>query len=151
MPFTAVIFTNFIRIEHFKLSVVVRGLMALCLFGALLTTPEQSSAKTRHHHSTSAHKPLVGIASYYGKKFHGRNTANGEVFNNNALTAAHLTLPFGSKVKVTCLKNGKSVIVRINDRGPHVRGRIIDLSYAAAKKIGLIKLGTTKVKLEVLP
>ena len=73
------------------------------------------------------------------------------MFNNNALTAAHLTLPFGSKVKVTCLKNGKSVIVRINDRGPHVRGRIIDLSYAAAKKIGLIKLGTAKVKLEVLP
>jgi rare lipoprotein A len=60
-------------------------------------------------------------------------------------------LPFGAKVKVTCLKNSKSVIVRINDRGPHVRGRIIDLSYAAAKKIGLVKLGTAKVKLEVLP
>jgi rare lipoprotein A len=112
--------------------------------------PVQSYAKNRHHHATSAHHTMVGIASYYGKKFHGQRTATGEVFNNNALTAAHLTLPFGSKVKVTCLKNGQSVVVRINDRGPHVRGRIIDLSYAAAKKIGLIKLGTAKVKLEVL-
>jgi rare lipoprotein A len=142
--------SNFISIKPLKISTVVRGLIVLCLFSTLLVTPLQSSAKTRHHHAASAQKSQIGIASFYGKKFHGRNTANGEVFNNNALTAAHLTLPFGSKVKVTCLRNGKSVIVRINDRGPHVRGRMIDLSYAAAKKIGLVKLGTAKVKLEVL-
>jgi rare lipoprotein A len=142
---------NFISINRIKVNAIIRCLLTALLFSTLLAMPAQSSAKTRHHHSASAQKPLVGIASYYGKKFHGRNTANGEVFNNQALTAAHLTLPFGAKVKVTCLKNSKSVIVRINDRGPHVRGRIIDLSYAAAKKIGLVKLGTAKVKLEVLP
>ena len=92
---------------------------------------------------------LTGIASYYAAKFHGRRTASGEIFNTNAMTAAHLTLPFGTKLKVTNLKNGQSVVVRVNDRGPHVRGRIIDLSVAAAKKIGLVHAGTTRVKLEV--
>ena len=93
---------------------------------------------------------MVGLASFYAAKFHGRRTASGEIFNTHALTAAHLTLPFGTKVKVTNLRNGKSVIVRINDRGPHVRGRIIDLSVAAAKKIGLNRAGTVRVKLEIL-
>ncbi|ASQ89703.1 septal ring lytic transglycosylase RlpA family lipoprotein [Prosthecochloris sp. GSB1] len=89
-----------------------------------------------------------GKASYYADYFHGRLTANGERFDMNDLTAAHKSLPFGSMVRVTNLANGKKVIVRINDRGPFVRGRIIDLSLEAAKEIGLLKKGVTKVRLE---
>lgn len=92
----------------------------------------------------------VGYASYYSKKFKGRRTASGEIFDPMKLTAAHKTLPFGTFVKVTNLENKRSVVVRINDRGPFVRGRIIDLSYKAALKIGMISKGIVKVKLEVL-
>lgn len=77
----------------------------------------------------------AGMASWYGSKFHGRATASGERYNMNALTAAHKSLPFGTKVKVTNQKNGKSVVVIINDRGPFVKGRVIDLSKAAHDKI----------------
>ena len=93
-----------------------------------------------------------GGASFYGLNdgFHGRQTANGEIFNTYKMTAAHKTLPFGSKVKVTDKDSGRSVIVRINDRGPYVHGRIIDLSYAAAKKLGMVKKGVARVKIEVL-
>lgn len=90
------------------------------------------------------------VASYYADKYHGRKTSNGEVFNMYDLTAAHKTLPFNTKVKVTNLSNGKSVVVRINDRGPFVKGREIDLSKAAAVKIGMIKSGTAKVSLEII-
>lgn len=89
-----------------------------------------------------------GIASYYGDGFHGKKTANGEIFNKNDLTAAHRTLPFNTKVKVTNLSNGKSVTVRINDRGPYAKGRIIDLSEEAGRRIGLDVTGTAKVKLK---
>lgn len=92
----------------------------------------------------------TGIASYYAHKFHGRKTANGERFDMNALTAAHNTLPFNSIIKVTNLKNGKSVYVRINDRHPGVKGRIIDLSYQAAKELDMIKDGVVKVKIEII-
>lgn len=92
----------------------------------------------------------TGIASYYGKKFHGRKTSSGEVFSMWAMTAAHKTIPLNAKVRVTNLGNGKSVVVRINDHGPHVRGRIIDLSRAAAAQIDMIKSGTARVKVEVL-
>ena len=88
-----------------------------------------------------------GLASWYGGKFHGRTTASGEKFNKYEMTAAHRTLPFGTKVKVVDQKTGKSVTVRINDRGPFVRGRIIDLSRAAAKKLGIIKRGHASVDL----
>jgi rare lipoprotein A len=88
----------------------------------------------------------TGLASYYGKKFHGRRTASGERYNMNALTAAHRSLKFGSRVKVTNLKTKRSVVVRVNDRGPFVRGRIIDLSWAAAKRIGMIGDGVVRVK-----
>ncbi len=91
-----------------------------------------------------------GTASYYSTQFHGRKTANGETFNMHQLTAAHPSLPFGTCVKVTNMSNGKDVIVRINDRGPFVKGRIIDLSAGAAKKLGIIKSGTVPVKLEAL-
>jgi rare lipoprotein A len=94
----------------------------------------------------------IGFASYYATSFQGRKTANGEIFNNNKLTAAHLTLPFGTLVKVTNIKTGKWVIVRINDRGPYNRKRIIDLSYRAAKHLGMINgKGIVKVKVEELP
>ncbi|MXO83917.1 septal ring lytic transglycosylase RlpA family protein [Altererythrobacter aestiaquae] len=89
----------------------------------------------------------TGVASYYGKRFHGRRTANGERFNMNAMTAAHKTLPFGTKVRVTNPRNGKSVVVRINDRGPFIRGRTIDLSRAAAKKVGIVQRGHGTVEL----
>lgn len=92
-----------------------------------------------------------GIASYYGPGFQGEKTASGESFNINDLTAAHRTLPFNTKVRVTNLENSKSVIVRINDRGPFKKGRIIDLSLGAAKKIGLLQAGRAKVKLEIVP
>ncbi len=85
----------------------------------------------------SAGKTLSGRASWYGPGFHGRRTASGETFNTNALTAAHRTLPFGAKVRVVNKRTGRSVVVRINDRGPYAHGRIIDLSQAAAKAIGL--------------
>ncbi len=90
-----------------------------------------------------------GIASYYAHRFHGRLTANGERFNMHDLTAAHKSLPFGSMVRVTNLSNGKKVVVRINDRGPYIKGRIIDLSLGAAKEIGLLKKGVTNVRIEV--
>ena len=91
-----------------------------------------------------------GVASYYGDGFHGKKTANGEIFDKNDMTAAHRTLAFDTRVKVTNLENGKRVIVRINDRGPYAKGRIIDLSEAAGAKIGLDKTGTARVKLQVL-
>jgi len=90
-----------------------------------------------------------GDASYYANSLHGNKTASGEVYDKNAFTAAHRTLPFGTKVKVTYLKNGKSVDVVINDRGPHSKNRIIDLSGAAAKEIGIVDAGHGTVRLEV--
>jgi len=92
----------------------------------------------------------TGTASWYGPDFHGKLTSNKEIFNTHDMTAAHKTLPFGSWVMVTNLENGLSVIVRINDRGPFIEGRIIDLSYAAAKVLGMVGPGTARVRLEVL-
>ncbi|GIW24288.1 septal ring lytic transglycosylase RlpA family protein [Meiothermus sp.] len=91
-----------------------------------------------------------GWASWYGPRFHGRRTANGERFNKFHLTAAHRTLPFHTRVRVTNLHNGRSVVVRINDRGPYIRGRILDLSYAAARALGMYSQGVVQVKVEVL-
>ncbi len=93
---------------------------------------------------------LEGQASYYSSSLDGKKTASGELLDNSAYTASHKSLPFGTIVKVTMLKNGKSVVVRINDRGPFKRGRVIDLTQAAAKKIGLYRYGVAKVKLEIL-
>lgn len=92
----------------------------------------------------------TGVASFYGKRFHGRRTANGERFNMNAMTAAHKTLPFGTFVRVINPANGRTVIVRINDRGPFIRGREIDLSRAAAQEIGMIQRGHARVQLDVV-
>ncbi len=91
-----------------------------------------------------------GIASWYGPDFHGGTTSNGERYNMYAMTAAHKTLPMNTMVRVTNKRNGRSVVVRINDRGPFVSGRIIDLSYTAGRKIGIDKTGTAPVTLQVL-
>ena len=93
----------------------------------------------------------TGIASWYGHRFHSRQTANGEVFNMYAMTAAHRVLPMPSVVRVTNLSNGRSAIVRINDRGPYARERIIDLSLSAAEKMGFRRKGVTRVRVELLP
>jgi len=88
-----------------------------------------------------------GLASWYGEPFHGRRTASGEVYDMNELTAAHKTLPFGTRVRVRHARTGKEVTVRINDRGPHVPGRIIDLSRAAASALGIVQGGVGRVVL----
>ncbi|WP_223527626.1 septal ring lytic transglycosylase RlpA family protein [Pseudomonas sp. BF-B-26] len=92
----------------------------------------------------------TGIASYYGAKHQGKRTASGERFNKNALTAAHRQLPFGTRVKVTNLNNDKSCVVRINDRGPHTRGRLIDVSHEAAEQLGMLRSGTARVRVQAL-
>ncbi|MGD8701339.1 MAG: septal ring lytic transglycosylase RlpA family protein [Desulfosarcina sp.] len=91
-----------------------------------------------------------GIASWYGKKFHGRKTSSGEIYNMYAMTAAHKTLPLGTWVRVRRLDNGKQIVVRVNDRGPFVHGRIIDLSYTGAKALGMLEAGTAHVKIVAL-
>ena len=98
----------------------------------------------------SASAERTGEASWYGRPFHGRRTASGEVYDMYKLTAAHPTLPFGARVRVTSLRNGRSVEVRINDRGPAVRGRLIDLSYAAARAIDGVGAGVFPVRLRVV-
>lgn len=95
-------------------------------------------------------KTQIGIASYYGKKFHKKRTANGEIFNMYKVSAAHKSYPLGTKVRVTNLDNGKSIKLVINDRGPFVKGRIIDLSYRAARKLDFVNQGTTKVRIDVI-
>src|SRR5579885_2236974 len=98
-------------------------------------------------------KPLLvetGIASWYGAPYHNRRGSNGEIYDMHAMTAAHRTLPLGSIIRVTCLSNGQSAIVRITDRGPFIEGRIIDLSQAAAEQLGLIRKGTGEVRVELL-
>ncbi|MGE8407129.1 MAG: septal ring lytic transglycosylase RlpA family protein [Pseudomonas sp.] len=92
----------------------------------------------------------TGSASFYGSRHHGKRTASGEPFDQHALTAAHRSLPFGTRVQVTNLKNQRSVVVRINDRGPHTRGRLIDLSRAAAQRLDMIRSGTARVRVQSL-
>jgi len=92
----------------------------------------------------------TGSASYYGSQHQGKRTASGERFDQNALTAAHRQLPFGTRVKVTNLSNDKSVVVRITDRGPHTRGRLIDVSRAAAEQLGMLRSGNAQVRVQDL-
>ena len=111
---------------------------------AAITLPVLAQASDR------GRQVSTGMASYYAAEFSGSRTANGEQFNPSALTAAHRSFAFNSRVTVTNLANGRDVIVRINDRGPWTKGRIIDVSYAAAKAIGMHRSGTAKVRLELL-
>jgi rare lipoprotein A len=102
--------------------------------------------------TTKVYYTKVGVASYYGESFHGRKTASGEKYNKNKLTAAHPSLPFGTLVKVTNVRTGKWVIVRINDRGPYVGNRVIDVSYRAARHLGMLNgKGIVRVRIEELP
>lgn len=119
-----------------------------------VTVPTEQKTKTQAKDIVNKSKKSLqtkyGSASFYGPGFHGRKTASGEVFNQNALTAAHRTLPFGTKLRVTCTTTGRSTIVKVNDRGPYHGNRILDLSVGAAKAIGMIEKGVTNVKYEVL-
>ena len=115
-------------------------IMGCILFCACATAPLRQKSGSRQ----------VGTASWYGRQYHGRKTASGEIFNMNDMTAAHPTLPFGTMVRVTNLRNGLSIVVRINDRGPFLKSRIIDLSYAAAKEVRMIQRGIVKVEVLVL-
>ncbi len=100
--------------------------------------------------SASVGDTTTGIAAYYSNVFHGRRTASGERYNKNAYTAAHKRLPFGTRVRITNLENRKSVVLKINDRGPYKKNRIIDVSRRAARDLGFIRKGLTKVRLEVI-
>ncbi|MCS7293610.1 MAG: septal ring lytic transglycosylase RlpA family protein [Gloeomargarita sp. SKYBB_i_bin120] len=113
-------------------------------------TGQPSLAQRMLTAAVSVRSVLRGWASWYGAEFRGHRTASGELFNPRDLTAAHRTLPFGTRVRVTNLRNGRSVVVRINDRGPHTSSRVIDISAAAAQVLGLISIGTAPVRLEVL-
>lgn len=90
----------------------------------------------------------VGLASFYGKRFHGRRTASGARYDMHALTCAHRSAPFGTRLRVTALESGRSVVVTVTDRGPFKRGRVVDLSLAAARRIGMVKRGVVKVRVE---
>ena len=95
-------------------------------------------------------KRMVGTSSFYAEDFHGKLTANGEIYDMYGLTAAHKTLPLNTVARVTNLDNGKSLILRINDRGPYIEGRMLDCSYGAAKKLDFIKQGTAKVQVDII-
>lgn len=124
--------TNIFRRLHF-------GVLVLGLFVMSCGSPVTRSLATEE-----------GIASYYGSEFHGRRTSNGESFDKDGMTAAHRTLPFNTILRVTNLTNGKNVEVRVNDRGPVKPERIIDLTYAAAKEIDMVRAGLVRVRVEVL-
>jgi rare lipoprotein A len=111
---------------------------------------DKPSQRRQYVPGAKAENIIYGEASFYGADFHGKKTASGEVFDMNALTAAHLELPFGTLCRVTNLMNQKEVIVRINDRGPFVKNRVIDLSYGAAKELDALVSGVIEVKIEVL-
>ena len=115
-----------------------RGLLALAILSLVLPFGAAQS------------RTQVGVVSWYGGAFHGRTTASGERFNSRTMTMAHRTLPFGTKVRVTNLRNGRSVVVRVNDRGPFVGKRIADLSQAAAADIGIMRRGVARARIEVV-
>jgi rare lipoprotein A len=133
-----------------RLSLVIQiALFSVVAFGCA-SSPRFVVREAPEVAMTSAAFVQDGIASYYAEEFHGRKTSNGETYDMNDLTAAHQTLPFGTIVKVTNKATGRSVTVRINDRGPFLKDRIIDLSRGAAEKIGMIGPGTAEVHLEIL-
>ena len=123
-------------------------IFSTALFSTNLYAEKESFSQNRLRFNSNS---KAVIASFYGKSFHGKKTANGEIFNQHAMTAASNTYPFNTKLRVTCATTGKSVVVRINDTGGfHKYGRSIDLSQGAAEKLGIIKQGVAKVYLEVL-
>lgn len=121
-----------------------KTLVSSALIAGLLLTGSATMAAVSTGHSQS------GMASYYHDRFHGRKTASGIRYDKNELSAAHKTLPLGTRVRVTDSRTGRDVVVRINDRGPFVKGRVIDLSRAAADQLGFMAKGVSRVKVEVL-
>ena len=115
---------------------------------------EQNEKKVRKYSSSPGGSTQgayqVGLSSYYAHKFHGRPTASGEIFDMHGLTAAHRELPLGTVIRVTHLNNGRSVVVKVNDRGPFIEGRILDLSLGAAIEIDMVEEGVARVKIEIL-
>jgi rare lipoprotein A (peptidoglycan hydrolase) len=144
-----------LRLPIWRCCAVVKKLwlaetLALCLLGVILTVSLAGCGAIHNTGLPDTGEIQFGMASWYGGKFHGRTTTSGVKYNMYKLTAAHRTLPFGTLVRVTSIRKDRSVIVMINDRGPWVSGRVIDLSYAAAKKIGMVRDGTARVKLEII-
>lgn len=133
----------------FKPALTASLALALWLGGCATQAPSmpdvQGMPEATPNDGESAVEIERGLASWYGERFQGRRTASGEPFDMNDLTAAHKTLPFGTQVRVRHATTGKEVLVRVNDRGPHVRGRVIDLSRAAAAAIGLVQTGVAPV------
>ena len=147
--------------QHTKVLLVYSGFIVVVLITAAIVsgcassprfTRERSGGSNTHSASgdSKSRKTMEGIASYYADDFNGKKTANGETYDMYKMTAAHRSLPFNTKVKVTNLDNKRSIIVRINDRGPFKLERIIDLSLAAATQLGMKGTGTANVKLEVI-
>lgn len=130
------------------LTVLMMLTMSFSMIAATKKTTVKKTSGTKKTVSSKVYQ--TGTASFYGGKWHGKKTANGEIFNTYSLTAAHKTLPFNNRVRVTNLNNGKSVIVRINNRGPYIKGRIIDLSTAAFTAIESKNKGIARVKLEIV-
>lgn len=126
---------------------IVKLITFILLTGGLLSA---CAPRNSHLPPPAPQEVQIGLASWYGSDFHGRPTANGEIYNMYDITAAHKTLPLGTYVMVTNLGNGKAVKLKINDRGPFVKGRIIDLSYAAARILSMVDQGVAKVRLEVI-
>jgi rare lipoprotein A len=128
----------------------IKRYLLFTVFGLLVSSCTLKRAEIRYEYRSGTGTVQYGIASWYGKKFHGNPTASGEIYDMYQLTAAHRALPLGTYVMVTNLENKRSVEVKINDRGPFVKGRIIDLSYAAARSIDMVEKGTANVKVVVL-
>ena len=134
---------------------IVRSALAAAMFllgasGAIAQAASASASASAPPATASAAASETGQIAWYGRKFAGRKTASGEAFNPEALTMAHKTLPFGTRVKITNPKNNKSVTVRVNDRGPTQADRVGDVSYAAARKLGMLKPGVIQVQLAVV-
>jgi rare lipoprotein A len=127
----------------------MRALLAVCAACSFALMLQGCSSSPGRPESNGAYVE-EGVASYYAEEFNGRKTSNGETYNMHDMTAAHRTLPFGTRVRVINLITGKSLIVRINDRGPFTKDRVIDLSYDAAKKLELVGSGTSRVRIEVV-
>lgn len=132
------------------LSFALPGALARGLCVAVLLVLAGCGSTPKSGGSVSSGHSESGMASYYGNEFHGRKTANGERFDQGKLTAAHRTMPFGTRVRVTNTQNGKSVVVRINDRGPFAKGRVIDLSSSAFKSIAYLGAGVVPVRVQVI-
>ena len=139
----------------FSLIVCLAVLLSGCAAGNAKIASRKGYVRFPEKQYASGEKAAIGLkikgeASYYGPGFHGKQTASGEIFDQDDYTCAHKSLPFGTKLKVVRVDNGSSVVVRVNDRGPYVDGRILDLSVAAGKKIGLDKVGHAEVVATVI-